>query len=196
MLIWINGAFGSGKTQTAFELHRRLPGSFVCDPEHLGFGLHRMLPRERRGDFQDIAAWRQGVHEVLDGLLREFDGTVIVPMTIVVPEYHREMFGRLQASGHEVRHVSLMTSPQTLMRRIHSRGEGRESFAARRLEHCLTALREPDFATHLDTDQLSIASVAEAIADTTGLNLARESGNALTRRAQRWWTTLRHIRFD
>lgn len=24
MIIWINGAFGSGKTQTAFELNRRI----------------------------------------------------------------------------------------------------------------------------------------------------------------------------
>ena len=44
MLLWINGPFGGGKTQTAYELQRRLPGSVVCDPEHLGFGLHRMLP--------------------------------------------------------------------------------------------------------------------------------------------------------
>jgi hypothetical protein len=44
MLLWINGPFGGGKTQTAFELHRRLPGSVVCDPELAGFGLHRMMP--------------------------------------------------------------------------------------------------------------------------------------------------------
>lgn len=44
MLLWINGPYGGGKTQTAYELHRRLPGSVVCDPEHVGFGLHRMTP--------------------------------------------------------------------------------------------------------------------------------------------------------
>jgi hypothetical protein len=37
MLLWINGPFGGGKTQTAYELRRRLPGSIVCDPEHVGF---------------------------------------------------------------------------------------------------------------------------------------------------------------
>jgi hypothetical protein len=45
MLVWINGPFGGGKTQTAYEIQRRLPGSVVCDPEHVGFGLHRMTPR-------------------------------------------------------------------------------------------------------------------------------------------------------
>jgi 2-phosphoglycerate kinase len=32
MLLWINGPCGVGKTATAFELNRRLPGSVVCDP--------------------------------------------------------------------------------------------------------------------------------------------------------------------
>ena len=39
MLVWINGPFGVGKTATAFELHRRLPGSAVCDRGHVGFGM-------------------------------------------------------------------------------------------------------------------------------------------------------------
>lgn len=64
-----------GKTQTAYEIRRRLPGSVVCDPEHIGFGLHRTLPPSLRGDFQDLAAWRQGVYEVLDLALRKH-GTV------------------------------------------------------------------------------------------------------------------------
>lgn len=73
-LLWINGPFGGGKTQTAYELKRRLPGSVVCDPEHVGFGPHRTLPPGLRGDFQDLRAWRQGVREVLDLALREHSG--------------------------------------------------------------------------------------------------------------------------
>ncbi|HEY0807460.1 MAG TPA: hypothetical protein VGD84_20510 [Pseudonocardiaceae bacterium] len=79
MLLWINGPFGGGKTQTAYEMCARLPGSVVCDPEHVGFGLHRMMPPSLRGDFQDLPAWRQGVYEVLDLALTRHDGTVIAP---------------------------------------------------------------------------------------------------------------------
>ena len=59
-LVWINGPCGVGKTATAFELHRRLPDSVVCDPEHVGFGMCRMLPAslQRHLWFQDIPAWR------------------------------------------------------------------------------------------------------------------------------------------
>ena len=37
MIIWINGAFGSGKTQVAHELKRRLENSFIYDPEQIGY---------------------------------------------------------------------------------------------------------------------------------------------------------------
>jgi adenylylsulfate kinase-like enzyme len=61
VLLWINGPFGGGKTAAAYELRRRVDQSIVCDPEHLGYGLHRMLPPELRTDFQSLAAWRHGV---------------------------------------------------------------------------------------------------------------------------------------
>jgi hypothetical protein len=62
MLLWINGPFGGGKTATAYELNRRLPGSVVCDPEHVGFGMRRMLPAALRGTSRTfrpggIASW-------------------------------------------------------------------------------------------------------------------------------------------
>ena len=37
MIIGINGAFGAGKTQAAYELQRRRKGAYVYDPENLGF---------------------------------------------------------------------------------------------------------------------------------------------------------------
>ena len=60
MLLWINGPFSGGKSSTARELHRRLPGSLICDPEHLGFGFQRMLPAGLGGDLQDFPALAAG----------------------------------------------------------------------------------------------------------------------------------------
>src|ERR1700691_22926 len=45
MLLWINGPCGVGKTATAFELNRRLPGSVACGPEDVGYGIVRLLAR-------------------------------------------------------------------------------------------------------------------------------------------------------
>jgi hypothetical protein len=96
MLVWFNGPFDGGKTQTAFELHRRLRDSVVCDPEHIGFGLHRAMPAPLRRNFQDFPAWRQGVYEALDHVLSAHSGVTTVPTTVIEPpDYFAETVGRL-----------------------------------------------------------------------------------------------------
>ncbi|UUZ79056.1 hypothetical protein LJK88_27920 [Paenibacillus sp. P26] len=66
MILWINGAFGSGKTQTAYELHRRIPGSFVYDPENAGYFIQRNMPRAaRKDDFQHYPLWREMNYSML-----------------------------------------------------------------------------------------------------------------------------------
>ncbi|MFF3415254.1 AAA family ATPase [Streptomyces sp. NPDC002698] len=210
MLLWINGPFGGGKTQTAHEIQRRLPGGVICDPEHAGFGLRRMLPPELRGDFQDLVSWRQGVVEVLDLALRERDGVVIAPMTVTNPVHFAETVGRLRELGHDVRHFTLLAERETVLRRLRERGFGhfvghvagkdtplrRESWAVGQLDHCLERLREPEFAEHLWTDETSVARTADRIAVLAGLTLTPNRDGALRGRLRRARTSARHIRFD
>ncbi|MFF3326571.1 AAA family ATPase [Streptomyces sp. NPDC002889] len=201
MLLWINGPFGGGKTQTASEIRRRLPGSVVCDPEHVGFGLHRMLPPALRGDFQDLAAWRQGVYEVLDVTLRTHEGVVIAPMTLVEPAYFDQIVGRLRdEAGHEVHHFALLAERETVLRRLTERGLGRglkrESFAVQKLDHCLERLRAPLFGEHIHTDRVGVPQVADLIAEAAGLRLAPNTDGPLRHRLRTAWTGIRHIRFD
>ncbi|MFC7264704.1 AAA family ATPase [Streptomyces lutosisoli] len=210
MLLWINGPFGGGKTQTAHEIQRRLPGSVVCDPEHAGFGLRRMLPPELRGDFQDLTSWRQGVVEVLDLALSKHDGVVIAPMTVTSPRYFEETVGRLSELGHDVRHFALLAERETVLKRLRERGFGhlmqyvagkdaplrRESWAVQQLDHCLERLREPEFAEHLWTDHATVAKTADRIAVLAGLTLTPNKDGALRGRLRRAWTGAKHIRFD
>ncbi len=200
MLLWINGPFGGGKTHTAYELRRRVPGSVVCDPEHIGFGLHRTLPPALRGDFQDLAAWRHGVREVLDLALREHDGPVIAPMTLVEPRYFDEIVGGLRSDGHDVRHFSLLAERHTVLRRLSQRGlhSGlkREGFAVAQLDRCLERLSGERFGEHIRTDHLTTAQVAEAVAGSAGLEIAPDTDGRLRRRLRRFAIGVRHIRFD
>ncbi|MEU7226882.1 AAA family ATPase [Streptomyces chrestomyceticus] len=209
MLLWINGPFGGGKTQTAHEIQRRLPGSVICDPEHVGFGLHRMTPPALRGDFQDLPAWRQGVYEVLDLALTKHPGPVIAPMTLVETAYFDEIVGRLRDRGHDVRHFALLADRRTVLRRLRERGFGhfvgfvagqdtplrRESFAVAKLDHCLERLRGPEFSEHVWTDRRTVAQVADHIAASAGLELAPDTDSALRGRLRRTWTSVKHIRF-
>ncbi|WP_432175064.1 AAA family ATPase [Streptomyces sp. Tue6028] len=210
MLLWINGPFGGGKTQTAHEIRRRLPGSVICDPEHAGFGLRRMLPPELRSDFQDLASWREGVVEVLDLALAKHDGVVIAPMTVTNSRYFEETVGRLRERGHDVRHFALLAERETVLERLRERGFGhplryvagkdaplrRESWAVQQLDHCLERLREPEFAEHLWTDHTTVAKTADRIAVLAGLTLTPNRDGALRGRLRRAWTGMRHIRFD
>ena len=210
MLVWINGPFGGGKTQTAHEIRRRLPGSVICDPEEVGFGLHRMTPSYLRQDFQDHPAWRQGVFEVLDHVLDRHAGVVIAPMTIVDPDYFEETIGRLRGRGHDVRHFALLAQRETVLRRLHERGLGhavqlvagtgaalrQESFALARVDLCLERLVTPEFAEHVWTDHITIREVADRIARSAGLSLAPNTEPELLGRLRRWWTGAKHIRFD
>jgi hypothetical protein len=210
VLIWVNGPFGGGKTQVAHELQRRVPGSVICDPEHVGFGLHRMTPPALRGDFQDFPAWRQGVREVLQRTLTTFPGHVIVPMTLVDPAYFDEIIGRLRAAGHLVHHVALLADRTVVLRRLRQRAVGRhlerlmrpawtprrEAFAVARLDHDLDRLWAPTFRTHLRTDDLTVPQVAEQIATHARLDLLPNQNSQTHQRLLQLGTSLRHVRLD
>lgn len=179
MLIWINGAFGAGKTHTAFELHRRLPNAHVTDPELLGFALQRMLPPSARSDFQDLPQWRSSVIDTLQQAEAAHDGPVLVPMTIVRDEYFDEIIGGLRSRGVDVRHYALIASPQTLRRRLSTRiaflrtGLRAETWAVQQIPRCVAALSRDRYATHVPTDDRSTDEVVEHIAHDAGLTLAK-----------------------
>jgi hypothetical protein len=203
VLVWINGAFGSGKTQTTFELLRRVPGAHVADPELIGFGIHRMLPPTARGDFQDRPQWRSAVVATLADAVQAHDGPVLVPMTLVERPYFDEIMAGLRTAGVDVRHFALTASPNTLRRRLRARTgfvlakmTGRdETWAMQQIERCVTALGDDAFATHVATDDRTVDEVVEEIADRAGLTLAESRlppGRYQLRRAA---VGVRHIRW-
>lgn len=193
MLIWINGPFGVGKTQTAWELHRRLPGSAVSDPEVMGYALRRMLPRERVGDFQDIALWRSFVRQTLARAAAAQAGPLIVPMTVWAEPYYRETVAALRGDGFDVRHFTLLASRRQVLGRLRRRGDFGRSWPALQLDRCLEALQDPLYAEHVDTEALGIADVAETIAERAGLTLLPRSG-PLRRALWRLGVQARHLR--
>jgi hypothetical protein len=163
MIIWLNGAFGAGKTSVARRIVSLRPEATLFDPEQIGFLLRRLLPVV--GDFQDVPLWR----ELTVRLLREAEastkGPVVVPMTLVDPAYFAEVVGGLRASGIALRHVTLVASPATLRRRLRWRLDWPSSrrWARARAEACAAALALPIFADHVDTEGRSVADIAADI---------------------------------
>ncbi|MFI8962489.1 NUDIX domain-containing protein [Streptomyces sp. NPDC053493] len=118
MIVWINGAFGAGKTSTARELVELIPNSTLYDPELTGGALRRLLPQKRLAevtDFQDLPIWRRLVVDTAAALLAEVGGVLVVPMTLHRQEYRDEIFGGLAARRIQVRHV-VLTPDETILR--------------------------------------------------------------------------------
>jgi hypothetical protein len=172
LIIWINGAFGVGKTETAYELHRRLPNSFVYDPENVGYYIRANIPDVMtKEDFQDHYLWREINYSMLKYIAKEYSGTIIVPMTIIKPDYWMEVGGNLVNEGFEVHHFTLCASRETLLKRLDGRGEGNDSWAVQQIDRCITGLNKDIFKEHVDTNNLTTLEVVERIAHKLELTL-------------------------
>lgn len=194
MIIWLNGAFGAGKTQTAYALHRRMPGSYVYDPENAGFFIRDNLPPSIRAeDFQDYPLWRTCTREMLTYMARRYEGHIIVPMTITNRAYYDEIIGGL-SGAFDVRHIILYADRETLLRRLASRLEGPRSWAAQQIDRCLAAFDTDITEYKLPTGGLSIDRVAERVSEIAGVPLSEDRRSPLRRSLDRIITQCRHIR--
>jgi hypothetical protein len=195
MIIWLNGAFGAGKTTCAYELRRRLPNSFVYDPENIGYFLRANLPRALYpGDFQDLPQWRGFNYELLRTLAREYAGDVIVPMTVTSVQYYDEIIGRLCADGVSVRHFVLYAGRETLRRRLNRRLARGETWAKAQIDRCVEAFDGGIIDERVVTDGLSVESIVEQLAERCGITLTPDTRGTLRRKLDRVLVLLRHIR--
>lgn len=171
-ILWLNGAFGSGKTQAAHEICRRLKGSFFFDPENAGFFLRNNEPVcMQKDNFQDEPLWRQINRTLLSEIAGQYDGWIIAPQTLISPEYYREILGSLRADGHRVCHV-LLDLPETEIRRRLSLRHETKGWAVAQIPVCLSAFADPVFDNRISAASLSIPETAEQIAEIAGFSLS------------------------
>ncbi|MEU9205703.1 NUDIX domain-containing protein [Streptomyces sp. NPDC048332] len=177
MIVWINGAFGAGKTSAARELLDLIPNSTFYDPELTGTGLGSLLPQKRFAevtDFQDLPIWRRLVVDTAAALLAEVGGVLVVPMTLLRQEYRDEIFGGLASRRIAVRHVLLSPEETILRQRIAHRAEfpddpvadGTGQWAYDRIETYRSALDWITRDAHtIDNSALTPRETAERIAE-------------------------------
>lgn len=161
-VVWLNGSFGVGKTSVAAELARRRP-TITFDPEVIGGGLWRMLPEDLLpADYQGSPLWRHLVREAVVSLHRSYPRPVIVPMTLVVPQYFDEIVGGLREQGVPVRHYVLGAARATIEQRLAGRPDTTE-WTWQQVDRCLLALQDRRFQPVIPTDGRTVEEVADAI---------------------------------
>jgi 2-phosphoglycerate kinase len=192
MIIWINGPFGIGKTQTAYELNRRVHDSIVYDPEQIGYFIRKIIPRPiSTSDFQDYTFWRSFNKEILNYLDKN-NSVVIVPMTLVNPTYYDEIILPLK-NDHIVHHFTLMALKSTIEQRLKRRFDG-NSWNIRQIDRCLTGLSDSRFKEYINTDKMDLYSVVEYIGQSCKLALSEDKRTKIKKSFDRLFTTIRHIR--
>lgn len=166
MIIWINGAFGSGKTTVAKILHNRIENSFIYDPENVGQFLWSNEPDcMKSNDFQDEPLWREFNFKMLKNIDEQFSGYIIVPMTIRNKNYYDEIIGRLRDNNVKVHHFTLSASREVLINRLSERPESERIWAEEQIDFCVTAFLTGDFEGIIDTDDMPAEEASNRIID-------------------------------
>ena len=178
VIIWINGGFGAGKTTLAGELHRRLPGAVVFDPEDVGLMLWKWM--RPNGDFQHLPSWRELVIATALSLRRHHADTLIVPMSLIRDAYRAEILGGLADAGEEVLKVFLEADAGVLRERLNARvlipgnpeaDQSSRGFGLRHVEAAVAAAaRQPGGTLMLRSDRLTPAELADEVLAAAGLS--------------------------
>jgi len=172
VVVFLNGAFGVGKTTVARALCARVPRSAIFDPEVAGWVLRR-LPRwvalAGRGtdDYQDMPLWRRSaVWGVRAARLRA--ATVIVPMAFTNLDYLAAIRRRVGRFDPDVRHFCLTAPRDVVFARLGGRGADpaspRDQWAFRRAAECCEAHAGQAFAEHVPTAGRTVDAIAGDLA--------------------------------
>lgn len=123
MIIWVNGAFGAGKTTTSDLLARKSQRLRMFDPESVGFMLRPNLSDYPVRDFRDWESWRILTPIVADEMIRISRQSLIAPQTVLEEAYWDEILLGFSARGHHVFHVLLEADEPTMRLRIEGDSE-------------------------------------------------------------------------
>jgi len=165
MIIWINGAFGSGKTSVAEAIDNKTENSFIYDPENVGYFLWGVFPDEmkRKGNFQHIGMWREFNYRILRYINDNTDKVIIIPMTVYVRQYYDEIIGTLRKDGVDVKLFILSASKRTIIGRLVKRGDAADGWAAQHIGACLEFFAADTESVNIDTENKSINEIADSI---------------------------------
>jgi hypothetical protein len=172
MIIWINGTHGAGKTTTAALVQAMVPDSRVLDAEKIGETLMGIAPGLPATDnFQHWPPWRLLVVDTARRVLDYTGGTLVMPMTVLVEPYWREISEGLAGHGIPVRHFVLHADQDTLRGRIERAHVVPSPFRLAHLQPYAVAARSwlHAEAEVVDTTHLTPEQAARRIAGAAGI---------------------------
>jgi hypothetical protein len=116
--VWVNGAFGVGKSSTAEQLVGMRPSARLFDAEWVGYMLAAQLKGSELHDFQDLPAWRRLVPVIAREIADHTSDRLVVVQTVLNRDYWSELAAGIAANDLPIFHVVLDADSSTLRRRI------------------------------------------------------------------------------
>ncbi|GGI00130.1 ATP-binding protein [Arthrobacter liuii] len=158
-----------GKTTTSALVQQLLPNSQVLDAEKVGEVLMDIKPGLPVTDnFQHWDPWRPLVIETARRVHEFTGGTLVMPMTVLVESFWREISDGLTKHGIPIRHFVLHADQETLRDRIQNdKVLGPSTFRFAYLEPYAEAARTwlHNDAEVIDTTGITPEQAAQRIAD-------------------------------
>ena len=153
MIIWLNGAYGVGKTTIGKLLKDELRPSFIFDPEAVGNGIRDNYPEELFYEtFEQYDIWLKTCYEILKDISSHYDGTIIVPMTLLFKKSYQWIIRPLKEKGIDVRYIFLDADYETLYKRMVESGrEEKDSWCVNHINDCLKQQKSDNNAIHINT---------------------------------------------
>jgi AAA domain-containing protein len=167
MVVFVNGAFGVGKTAVSRLMVRRLPDALLYDPEPVGVLLQRLRAIVRRpaGDFQDLPSWRRATVRGIR-LARALRRVIVVPMAFSNVAYLREVREAVSRFDEDVRHFCLLAPLPVVLERLARRSLGSPAdleWQRTRAAECCAVHPGEEFAEHVDAGSSSALGAAQEI---------------------------------
>jgi cytidylate kinase len=170
MIVYINGAFGIGKTTVARLVVARVPEAILFDPELLGSMLAETLGcLDPKDDFQQYGSWSELVGACLRSFRNEYPrSTIVVPMTLLDERVRNRTIAAMREADADFCPFTLVADTHDLERRILER-DCSEKSRAWCLQHMAAApeTRGDDVAV-IDTTALAPEAVVDRILDAVG----------------------------
>ena len=176
MIIWIDGAYGVGKSTLAEKLHEVLPNSFIFDAENVGNAVRDNMPQRvyYSETFEGYPLWFHICNELLTELSNRFDGVILVPMTLMQRDSFPKFADPLRGQGIEIVHVLLESSKKVIHDRILERGENEDCWCMRHIDECLSAQQRFEDVIRVQSVGQTADELAEEVMERLQLSMEKE----------------------
>ena len=123
------------------------------------------LPTEvkEKGDFQELEIWRSVNYKIIKHMHDNYNGMLIIPMTIINIDYYNQIIGDLVGDGVKIYHFILNADKENIKHRLISRGECENSWAEQQIDRCLKAFKSNINDEKINMNNLNVEQVVNII---------------------------------